>query len=241
MLAAKLAGLPPWKRSNFEVSKRFVVVSVPIKSPKSSPTATNPYFLLFIGFVLKNKNWEFLGQNKLKKQIFVSHFETKHLMAENLFIPETTERVEIYEAVIPQIEALISSEADLIANLANISAALKQAFGFYWVGFYLDNKSGELVLGPFQGPIACTRIRYDKGVCGHSFSTKETVIVPDVDQFPGHIACSSASKSEIVVPLFNSKNEICGVLDVDSDLLDDFSELDKVWLEKLLKVLGDKI
>ena len=190
---------------------------------------------------MKNKNWEFLGQNKLKKQIFVSHFETKHLMAENLYIPETTERVEIYEAVIPQIEALISSEADLIANLANISAAIKQAFGFYWIGFYLDNKVGELVLGPFQGPIACTRISYDRGVCGHSFSTKETVIVPDVDQFPGHIACSSASKSEIVVPLFNSKNEICGVLDVDSDLLDDFSELDKVWLEKLLKVLGDKI
>jgi GAF domain-containing protein len=196
---------------------------------------------LFIGFVFENKNWEISGQNKLKKQIFVSHFETKHSMAENLHIPETTDRATIYEAVVPQIEALISSETDLIANLANISAALKQAFGFYWVGFYLDNKAGELVLGPFQGPIACTRIRYDRGVCGHSFSTKETVIVPNVDEFSGHIACSSASKSEIVVPLFNSKNEICGVLDVDSDLLNDFSEVDKVWLEKLLKVLGAKI
>ncbi|MCP9763171.1 GAF domain-containing protein [Lacihabitans soyangensis] len=162
-------------------------------------------------------------------------------MAENLYIPETTERAEIYEAVIPQIEALISSETDLIANLANISAALKQAFDFYWVGFYMDNQAGELVLGPFQGPIACTRIRYDRGVCGHSFSSEQTVIVPNVDEFPGHIACSSASKSEIVVPVFNSKGEICGVLDVDSDLLNDFSELDKVWLEKLLKVLGAKI
>ncbi|HLO45674.1 MAG TPA: GAF domain-containing protein [Leadbetterella sp.] len=162
-------------------------------------------------------------------------------MAENLYIPETTERAKIYEAVIPQIEALISSETDLIANMANISAALKQAFGFYWVGFYMDNQAGELLLGPFQGPIACTRIRYDRGVCGHSFSSKETVIVPNVDEFPGHIACSSASKSEIVVPMFNSKGEICGVLDVDSDLLNDFSELDKIWLEKLLKVVGAKI
>ncbi|MBP8156125.1 MAG: GAF domain-containing protein [Leadbetterella sp.] len=162
-------------------------------------------------------------------------------MAENLYIPETTERAEIYEVVIPQIEVLISSEIDLIANMANISAALKQAFGFYWVGFYMDNQVGELVLGPFQGPIACTRIRYERGVCGHSFSTKQTVIVPNVDEFPGHIACSSASKSEIVVPVFNSKGEICGVLDVDSDLLNDFSELDKIWLEKLLKVLGANI
>jgi L-methionine (R)-S-oxide reductase len=162
-------------------------------------------------------------------------------MAENLYIPETTERAKIYEVVIPQIEALISSETDLIANLANISAALKQAFGFYWVGFYMDNQAGELVLGPFQGPIACTRIRYDRGVCGHSFSTKQTVIVPNVDEFPGHIACSSASKSEIVVPVFNSKGEICGVLDVDSNLLNDFSEVDKIWLEKLLKGVGAKI
>jgi len=162
-------------------------------------------------------------------------------MAENLFIPETTDRATIYEAVIPQIEALIFTETNLIANLANISAALKQAFGFYWVGFYMDNQKGELVLGPFQGPIACTRIRYDRGVCGHSFSTKETVIVSNVDEFPGHIACSSASKSEIVVPIFNSENDICGVLDVDSDCLNDFSEIDKVWLGKLLNILRSKI
>ena len=162
-------------------------------------------------------------------------------MAETLYIPDISDRVAIYEAVIPQIEALISSETDLVANLANISAALKQALGFYWVGFYLDNKSGELVLGPFQGPIACTRIRYDRGVCGHCFTNKETVIVPDVDQFPGHIACSSASKSEIVLPVFDSENQIIGVLDVDSDALDDFSKVDKVWLEKLLSDLRTRI
>ena len=162
-------------------------------------------------------------------------------MAENLYIPDSTDRATIYKAVIPQIEALISTETDLIANLANISASLKQAFGFYWVGFYLDNKQGELVLGPFQGPIACTRIRYDRGVCGHCFSTKEPVIVPDVEQFPGHIACSSASKSEIVLPLFDSKKQIIGVLDIDSDVLDDFSEIDKVWLEKLLASFGNRI
>jgi L-methionine (R)-S-oxide reductase len=155
-------------------------------------------------------------------------------MAENLYLPESTNRETIYEVVIPQIETLISSETDLIANLANISAALKQAFGFYWVGFYLDNSDGELVLGPFQGPVACTRIRYDRGVCGYCFSTKQTVIVPDVDQFSGHIACSSASKSEIVLPLVNSKNEIIGVLDIDSTVLDDFSDIDKIWLERLL-------
>ncbi|MCP9767763.1 GAF domain-containing protein [Lacihabitans sp. LS3-19] len=161
-------------------------------------------------------------------------------MAESLFIPETNVREEIYKYILPQIEVLFSSETDLIANLANISAALKQAFGFYWVGFYLDNNAGELVLGPFQGPIACTRIRYDRGVCGHCFSTKATVLVPDVDQFPGHIACSSASKSEIVLPVFNAKKEIIGVLDIDSDVLDDFSEVDKVWLEKLLESFANR-
>ena len=162
-------------------------------------------------------------------------------MAENLFVPETSDRNLIYEAVIPQISSLISSESDLIANLANIAAALRQAFGFYWVGFYIDNKVGELVLGPFQGPIACTRIRYDRGVCGHCFSTQQTVIVSNVDLFAGHIACSSNSKSEIVLPVFNSQKNIIGVLDVDSDQLDDFSELDKVWLEKLLLDFGNNL
>ena len=162
-------------------------------------------------------------------------------MAEGLLLSETNDRNVIYEELLPQIEALIADESDLIANLANVGAALKQAFGFYWVGFYLDNQKGELVLGPFQGPIACTRIRYDRGVCGHSFSTKKTVLVPDVDAFPGHIACSSASKSEIVLPLFNSKNDILGVLDIDSDVIDDFSKTDQVALEELMIILSKKI
>ncbi len=162
-------------------------------------------------------------------------------MAEGLFLTKTNDRNVIYKELIPQIENLIADESDLIANLANVTAALKQAFGFFWVGFYLDNQKGELVLGPFQGPIACTRIRYDRGVCGHSFSTKKTVLVPDVDAFPGHIACSSASKSEIVLPLYNSKNDILGVLDIDSDLLDDFSKIDQIALEKLMNILSKKI
>ncbi len=162
-------------------------------------------------------------------------------MAEGLFLTNTNDRNVIYNELLPQIEALIAGESDLIANLANVAAALKQAFGFFWVGFYLDNQKGELVLGPFQGPIACTRIRYDRGVCGHSFSTKKTVLVPDVDAFPGHIACSSTSKSEIVLPLYNSKNDILGVLDIDSDLLDDFSKIDQIALEKLMYILSKKI
>lgn len=162
-------------------------------------------------------------------------------MAENIYIPENAEKAEIYEALLPQIEHLIQGEPDPIANTANIAAALKQAFGFFWVGFYFDRGQGELVLGPFQGPIACTRIRYDKGVCGHSFSTKETVVVPDVDQFPGHIACSSASRSEIVLPLHNSAGEVVGVLDVDSDRLNDFDEVDVRYLEKLRDSLAKKL
>ena len=162
-------------------------------------------------------------------------------MAENLYVPETKDRNSIYEAVIPQISSLISTESDLIANMANIAAALKQAFGFYWVGFYMDNKVDELVLGPFQGPIACTRIRYERGVCGYCFTSQQTVIVPNVDLFAGHIACSSNSKSEIVLPIFNSQKQIIGVLDVDSDQLDDFSDIDKVWLEQLLLGFGSNI
>lgn len=162
-------------------------------------------------------------------------------MAENLFLPDTKNRKDLYEALIPQIEALIAPESDSIANLANISAALRQAFNFFWVGFYLDNQQGELVLGPFQGPIACTRIRYNRGVCGHSFSTQQTVIVADVEAFPGHIACSSDSKSEIVVPLFDSNGKIKGVLDVDSDQLNDFSETDQVYLEQIMAMFSEKI
>lgn len=157
-------------------------------------------------------------------------------MAENLLVPQTTIRTEIYESILPQIEALVADEPDLIANLANISAVLKEAFGFFWVGFYLK-KGNQLVLGPFQGPLACTRINFDKGVCGNSFTTKLTIIVPNVDEFPGHIACSSASKSEIVLPALDKNGEVFLVLDVDSDQLDNFGETDKIWLEKLMRII----
>jgi L-methionine (R)-S-oxide reductase len=158
-------------------------------------------------------------------------------MAETLLIPDTATKAEKYEALLPQIEALISGEPDLYANLANIAAALKEAFGFFWVGFYLV-KNEQLVLGPFQGPIACTRINYGKGVCGTAWKESKTQLVPDVNAFPGHIACSSASKSEIVVPVFN-RNEVAMVLDVDSDLLADFDETDQKYLEELMAVLGN--
>ena len=157
-------------------------------------------------------------------------------MAESLYIPTTENRQEIYEAILPQVKALITDEADLIANLANISAVLREAFGFFWVGFYLK-KENQLVLGPFQGPIACTRIPFTKGVCGHCYTTQKTVIVPDVEEFPGHIACASASKSEIVLPVFDKSGEVCMVLDVDSDKLNDFSETDAEGLGNILKVL----
>lgn len=156
-------------------------------------------------------------------------------MAENLYIPDTQERKAIYEVLLPQIEALIKDEKDLIANLANVSAALKQAFGFFWVGFYLY-KEGELVLGPFQGPIACTRIKLDKGVCGAAFSQNKTLIVADVEQFPGHIACNAASKSEIVLPVGKGGKPQM-VLDIDSDQLNDFSEEDQAGLEAIVKLL----
>jgi L-methionine (R)-S-oxide reductase len=162
-------------------------------------------------------------------------------MAEQLYIPTQAGKKEIYSSIIPQILALSEGENDLIALTANIAAALKEAFNFFWVGFYFDRGQGELVLGPFQGPIACTRIKYDKGVCGHSFSTKSTVVVPDVDQFPGHIACSSASRSEIVLPLKNANGEVIGVLDIDSDQLNDFDEIDARYLEELMEGIASKI
>jgi GAF domain-containing protein len=157
-------------------------------------------------------------------------------MAESLFIPQAASKAETYEALIPQIEALIADEADLYANLANVAAALREAFGFFWVGFYLV-KGDQLVLGPFQGPIACTRINFGKGVCGTAWKEAKTQLVPDVDAFPGHIACSSASKSEIVVPVFN-QNEVVMVLDVDSDQLADFDETDQKYLEQLMGILA---
>ena len=161
-------------------------------------------------------------------------------MAENLLIPQTNNRKEIYDSLIPQIQALMEGESDLTANLANISAALKQAFNFFWVGFYLK-KENQLVLGPFQGPIACTRINFNRGVCGHCYTTKQVVIVPDVEAFPGHIACSSASKSEIVLPAFDKNGDVFLVLDVDSDELDNFSEIDSVGLSAIMKIVEELI
>ena len=157
-------------------------------------------------------------------------------MAETLSIPQHATRRAIYEIIYPQIAALVEGEQDLIANLANIAAALKEAFGFFWVGFYLK-RDNQLVLGPFQGPIACTRIAFDKGVCGAAYSRRETIVVPDVEQFPGHIACSSASKSEIVVPVFDEAGNVIMLLDVDSDALNDFSEVDAAGLERIVALI----
>ncbi|GHS93946.1 hypothetical protein FACS1894207_1270 [Bacteroidia bacterium] len=153
-------------------------------------------------------------------------------MGENITVLKNASKVAQYENLLPQIKALIEPETDFIANLANIAAVLKSAFDFFWVGFYLV-KEGELVLGPFQGPVACTRIAFGKGVCGTAWKERRTIIVPDVEQFPGHIACSSESKSEIVVPLFR-ENQIIGVLDIDSNQLDTFDEVDAGYLEKLV-------
>ncbi len=141
--------------------------------------------------------------------------------------------------MLPQIEALISGETDLMANLANTMAALKFGMGFFWVGVYLA-KEGELVLGPFQGPVACTRIPFSKGVCGACYTRRETIVVPDVEQFPGHIACSSDSKSEIVLPVFR-REEVAMVLDVDSDRLNDFDETDQRYLEQVVRLIEGKL
>lgn len=161
-------------------------------------------------------------------------------MAEGLSISETTDRRKIYDELAPQIESLVAGETDLTANLANTAAALKEAFGFFWVGFYVK-KENQLVLNAFQGTIACTRIDFDRGVCGHCYTSKKTVIVPDVEEFPGHIACSSASKSEIVLPVFDKNGEVAMVLDVDSDRLDDFSEVDAEGLGRIVKIIENLI
>ncbi len=156
-------------------------------------------------------------------------------MAEELIVNNTATKEEKYQSLIPQIEALVTGEPDLTANLANIASALKYGMGFFWVGFYLV-KDDELVLGPFQGPIACTRIRKGKGVCGASWEKAETLLVPNVDEFPGHIACSSDSKSEIVLPA-KKDEEVALILDVDSDQLNDFDSVDQAHLEKLMRVV----
>lgn len=156
-------------------------------------------------------------------------------MAENLIIAQAADKQEKYRVLLPQIESLVAGEPDLIANLSNIAAALRQTMEFFWVGFYLV-KDNQLVLGPFQGPIACTRINFGKGVCGASWKEKRVIVVPNVDEFPGHIACSSASKSEIVLPAFRG-GEVALVLDVDSDLLNDFDATDEKYLREVMIVI----
>ena len=153
-------------------------------------------------------------------------------MTEEINLPNNANKEEIYKALLPQVKALLSGEEDLVANMANMAAVLKEAFGFFWVGFYIIKK-GELVLGPFQGPVACTRIQKGKGVCGKAWETGETQVVPDVNAFPGHIACSASSQSEIVVPV-SKGNEIIAVLDIDSDQLDAFDAVDRRYLEEMV-------
>ena len=159
-------------------------------------------------------------------------------MSENLIISSGT-KAEKYQELIPQLQGLLIGEKDEIANLANFVAALKQTFCFFWVGFYMV-KENELVLGPFQGPIACTRIKRGRGVCGTCWEKAKTILVPDVEEFPGHIACNSLSKSEIVVPIIKNK-EVIGVLDVDSDQLNDFDEEDEKYLTELCQWLSSII
>jgi len=156
-------------------------------------------------------------------------------MAEDLTIIQSTDKPEQYKSLIPQIEALLEVETDLIANQANTIAALKEQFKWFWIGFYTV-KDGELVLGPFQGPVACTRIAKGKGVCGAAWEQGKTLIVPDVDAFPGHIACNSLSKSEIVIPIYQN-NGVVAVLDVDSEELDQFDQIDAQYLEQIIKLL----
>lgn len=158
-------------------------------------------------------------------------------MAEELIFSGDSKEVK-YAELLPQIQALLTGENNLIANLSNVSSALKMAFDFFWVGFYLVDSENELVLGPFQGPIACTRIRKGKGVCGTSWAEEKTILVPNVEEFPGHIACSSASKSEIVVPLIKN-NKVVAVLDVDSDELNDFDQIDEKYLTQLCTWLAE--
>lgn len=156
-------------------------------------------------------------------------------MAEEITIDKNLSKEEKYKILLPQIQSLVHSETDLIANMANVCAVLKEVFNFFWVGFYFV-KQDQLVLGPFQGPLACTRINYGKGVCGAAWKEKQTIVVADVDAFPGHIACSSLSRSEIVVPIIKNK-DVVAVLDLDSDTYETFDETDATYLEKIVKLL----
>ena len=161
-------------------------------------------------------------------------------MSQELIINLLSSRKERYKGLLPQLKALIEPENDIIANLANICAALKQSLDFFWVGWYLV-KDNELVLGPFQGSIACTRIQKGKGVCGTAWLKKEIVLVDNVDGFPGHIACSSESKSEIVLPVFDNNKEVKMVLDVDSNQLSDFNEVDLKYLQQVVHLIEEKL
>jgi GAF domain-containing protein len=157
---------------------------------------------------------------------------------EEINISSTASKAEKYEQLIPQIEALVGNEKDLTANLANVAAALHHTFNFWWTGFYLV-KNDQLVLAPFQGPVACTRIAFGKGVCGTAWETQQTLVVPDVEQFQGHIACSSETKSEIVVPILKN-NQVAAVLDIDSENLSNFDDVDKTYLEQIALFVGKK-
>lgn len=156
-------------------------------------------------------------------------------MAEDLIINGTNKK-EKYESLLPQLQALVDGETDVIANIGNVIAGIKQAFDFLWIGIY-HVKGNQLVLGPFQGPVACTRIAFGKGVCGKSWETKQTIVVPDVEKFPGHIACSSASKSEIVLPGFDNEKNVLFVLDVDSDQLNTFDNTDQQYLQQVVTLI----
>jgi GAF domain-containing protein len=157
-------------------------------------------------------------------------------MAETLRVPKGESKDAVYAALMPQIDSVMGATTDMVANMANVAAILKTAFDFHWVGFYRTLTPELLVLGPFQGPLACVEIPFSKGVCGQAAREGKTVIVPDVEKFPGHIACSSLSKSEIVVPGV-VKGKTAFVLDVDSDALDAFDETDREWLEKIVTAL----
>ena len=157
-------------------------------------------------------------------------------MSDSIHFEHSATKVEIYQTILPQITALIADETDQIANMANVSAVLKEVFSFWWVGFYIV-KQEELVLGPFQGPLACTRIQKGKGVCGKAWATQQSIIVPNVEDFEGHIACSAASKSEIVIPIMQQE-KVIAVFDVDSEHLNHFDEIDEMYLSKIVALLA---
>ncbi len=159
-------------------------------------------------------------------------------MAEELVVNSNLDKKQQYEILIPQLRALIQGEEDLVANLANFSAALRQTFDWFWVGFYIV-KNDELVLGPFQGTIACTRIKYGKGVCGSAWANQKSMLIPDVTEFPEHIACSSLSVAEIVIPIFNGQDKVIAVLDVDSDKFDVLDETDVIYLEEISRLIAE--